>query len=217
MTPVARHADRNGHTVTPMTLGTRRLTSATLLLAGTLVLSACGGDDTATTGAASGTTASEAPAAAGNDADVAFLTGMQPHHEQAVEMSQIVLAADPPAEVAALARQIQAAQAPEIDEMDEMLGMLGHGSTAMPHGDMDMASHGGMMSEEHLADMRAATGTEAARLFLEGMIEHHQGAIDAAEAQLEDGQYAPALALAEQIEQAQTAEIAEMQALLASL
>lgn len=63
--------------------------------------------------------------AKGNAADVTFLTGMRPHHEQAVEMSEIVLAADPPAEVAAVARQIKDAQSPEIEQMVQMLEALG--------------------------------------------------------------------------------------------
>ena len=89
-----------------MTGSTRRLTCAALGLAGALVLTACGsGNDTAT--AASGTdhggghsssapSADSSAAANGNDADLAFLTGMRTHHRQAVEMSDLVLAAEPP-------------------------------------------------------------------------------------------------------------------------
>ena len=77
--------------------------------------------------------------------------------------------------------------------------------------------HGGMMTEEELAALDAVTGTEAAKLYLEFMIEHHEGAIDATEEQIAGGGYEPAIELAKQIQQAQAAEIAEMQALLTKL
>lgn len=57
----------------------------------------------------------EGPAQPG--AAAVLLTGMTPHHEQAVAMSGIVLAANPPAEVAALAGQIKNAQDPELEQM----------------------------------------------------------------------------------------------------
>ena len=74
-----------------------------------------------------------------------------------------------------------------------------------------------MMSDQMMADLNGATGTEAARLYLEGMIRHHQGAIEASETELVDGAYPPALKLADEIKQGQAAEITTMQALLASL
>ena len=206
------------------TFHTRHLTAAALALAGALVLTACGGDDdTATSGTASGGmnhSGSSAPSAAagasamGNDADVAFLTGMKPHHEQAVEMSDMVLAADPPAPVAELAEQVKAAQGPEIEQMDQMLADLGVGEDSGGH---SAGGHGGMMSDADMQMLMDATGTEAARMYLEGMIEHHNGAIDAAETEIANGKYAPAVELAEKIAQDQAAEITKMEGLLASL
>ena len=205
----------------------RHLTSAALALAGALVLTACGGADDTASDAGSAMPmdrgASSAPsadaAATGNDADVAFLTGMKPHHEQAVEMSDIVLAANPPAPVAELARKVKRAQAPEIEQMDQMMADLGHMDGDHMAGDMadDMAEHGGMMSDADMAELMSATGTDAARMYLEAMIEHHRGAIEAAEAELADGKHEPARELARTIAQDQAAEISEMQALLADL
>lgn len=204
----------------------RRLALPALALAGALALSACGGgEDTASTGSSSGehggghsTGASKEDSdnAEANAADITFLTGMTPHHEQAVEMSEIVLAGNPPADVAAIARQIKDAQAPEIEQMNAMLKALGEDSTGK-HVEGHSAGHGGMMSEQEMAALKAATGTEAARLYLEAMIEHHQGAIDASDAELADGKYEPARQLAQEIKAAQQAEITEMQALLRSL
>lgn len=198
---------------------TRRLALPALAL----VLTACGGGaDTASTGASpsehSGghSAGSDTSSSGANDADIAFLTGMIPHHDQAVEMSEIVLAANPPAEVASVARQVKDAQDPEIEQMSSMLEALGEDSSA-DHGAAHSESHGGMMSEQDMAALEAATGTEAARLYLEGMIEHHEGAIEASDAQLAEGEYEPALELAEEIKAAQQAEITEMEQILQDL
>ena len=202
----------------------KRHLTASVVLASALALTACGGGgDTADGNAGSSTSSSTSPSAEtakGNDADLAFLTGMKPHHEQAVEMSQMVLAADPPAEVAAIARQIEGAQSPEIKQMTTMLSALGQKVDGQAHSGgqtAGMAGHEGMMSKQMMTDLDGATGTEAARLYLEGMIRHHQGAIKASEAELVDGTYPPALKLADAIKQEQAAEITTMQALLASL
>jgi uncharacterized protein (DUF305 family) len=205
---------------------TKRHLIASVLTTSVLLLSACGnGDDTTSTGSSSehgsghssssNDTASNA--AESNDADIAFLTGMIPHHEQAVEMSEMVLAANPPAEVAEIATQIENAQAPEIEQMNTMLEALGEPTDSAQHGEGHGAGHGGMMSDADMGALQAATGTEAARLYLEGMIEHHKGAIDASETEIAEGRYGPAIELAKEIEQAQAAELTEMEQLLASL
>lgn len=160
-------------------------------------------------------TASASSSAAGSTeasmADASFAMMMIPHHEQAVEMVDVLLAkegVDP--EVADLAERIRAAQAPEIEQMRSWLdewGMPSHDHGGMSHGD-------GMMSEEDMAALEAADGPEASRLFLEQMIEHHEGAVDMAETEIESGQHPDAVALAERIVASQTAEIDEMRALL---
>lgn len=205
----------------------RGLALPALALAGALTLAACGGgNDTASTGSGghgSGHSSSDgqdnAASDRANDADISFLTGMTPHHEQAVEMSDIVLAAQPPvpADVAAIARQIKDAQAPEIEQMNTMLTDLGEEPATGEHGAGHSEGHGGMMSEQDMAALKAATGTEAARLYLEGMIKHHQGAIDASDTELTEGKYEPAKRLAQEIKTAQQAEITKMQQLLDSL
>lgn len=200
----------------------RHLT-ASALLASALLLTACGGGtDTAAGTATSGSTASSAApdTAKGNDADMAFLAGMKPHHEQAVEMSDMVLAADPPEAVAAVARKIKDAQSPEIEQMTDMLTDLGQDSGDTSHmggHSSGMTGHGGMMSDADMDALMNATGTDAARLYLQGLVRHHQGAIEASDVEIAQGQYAPAVELAEKIKAAQTTEITEMQALLKSV
>ncbi len=71
-----------------------------------------------------------------------------------------------------------------------------------------------MMSDEDMNNLMNASGAEFDQLFLTMMIEHHQGAIEMAKTEQSDGKNADAIALAEQIESAQTAEITTMQALL---
>lgn len=197
-----------------------------LALASALTLTACGsGDsDTASTGSSSSedggghsSDSSTDSSADANDADIRFLTGMTPHHEQAVEMSEIVLSANSPGEVAAIATKIKDAQAPEIEQMEAMLSALGEEGSSGEHGGAHGSGHGGMMSEAAMAELKAATGAEAARLYLEGMIKHHEGAIEASAAEIAEGKYGPAIELARQIKQAQAGEIIEMQALLKTL
>lgn len=195
----------------------RLLTAAAL--AGTLALAACGGsaDDTAPPMAhESGHSGGAAASAEFNDADVSFAAGMRPHHAQAIVMSDLVLATDPPAEVAELARQIKAAQDPEIAQLDEMLVTFGSPPAGAGH-EMHGGGHVGMLSDEQMAELRAAKGNDAARLFLQGMIAHHEGAIEASETELAEGRYEPAKELARSIAEAQAAEIVKMKQLLDKL
>lgn len=152
-------------------------------------------------------------AADSNDADVAFAQMMIPHHEQAVEMSDMLLAKDGiDQRVAELAAQIKDAQQPEIDQLREWLTEWGQ-----EEADMGGMNHGGMMSDDDMTALENAEGAEAARLFLEQMTEHHEGAIDMAEAEVDGGRSEDAKGMAATIVATQTDEIATMQQLLASL
>lgn len=158
--------------------------------------------------------ASDAPSAVANDADAMFASMMIVHHEQAIEMSDLILAKTlVDARVLDLAERIKAAQSPEIEQLhgwlDEWGVSAGDGS-GMDHGD-------GMMSADDLAALEAASGAEASRLFLEQMVLHHEGAIDMAEAQIADGENPDAVALARAIVEAQGEEVAEMKGILATL
>ncbi|WP_341999324.1 DUF305 domain-containing protein [Microbacterium sp. LWH7-1.2] len=149
-------------------------------------------------------------------ADQMFVVMMIPHHEQAIEMSDMILEKDgvDPA-VVQLAERIKAAQGPEIELMEGWLGEWGVADDPAASGSMD---HGdGMMSEADMTALGAAGGTEAGRIFLEQMVVHHEGAVEMAEAALADGQDPDVLALAQRVIDDQTAEIAEMQELLTML
>lgn len=150
-----------------------------------------------------------------NQADIAFAQMMIPHHAQAVEMSDIILAKTGiPAEVTSLATRIKDAQAPEIETMTGWLE-----SWNQPTMMSDHAGHGmtGMVDTQGIDKLKAAEGTEAVRLFLNQMIGHHEGAVSMAQQELSAGKYPESIELSRAIITAQEAEIAEMKALLAGL
>jgi uncharacterized protein (DUF305 family) len=147
-----------------------------------------------------------------NEADVMFAQMMIPHHEQAVDMSDMVLGKsgiNP--EVEALANQIKAAQQPEIDMMNAWLETWGR--VPMPEGSHHSSSDG-MMTEEQMQELDEANGADGQRLFLEGMIRHHQGAIKMAQAEITSGKNPDAIALAKNITESQQAEVETMTELL---
>ena len=198
-----------------------------------LGLSACTSDETDT--ASETTTAVETTATSGSstteqaeesaqhsEADVMFAQMMTPHHEQAIEMSDIILSKDDvPADVTSLAEEIKAAQGPEIAQLTDWLEQWGE--PTQPEGmdmdmdmggDHDMAQMEGMLSDEELQQLSDAPGPEAAELFLNQMIAHHEGAVAMAEDQVENGTYPPAVDLAQTIIDTQQQEIDTMRQLL---
>ena len=179
-----------------------------LTLTAALALTACGEDEGGSTGASF------------NDADVTFAQGMIPHHEQAVEMSEMAEEQAESAEVKELAADIAAAQGPEIDTMEGWLEEWGedssHSMDDMGGDHMDMGEMPGMMGDNEMESLMNADGAAWDEMFLTMMIEHHEGAIEMARTEQEDGENPDAVALAEEIETAQTAEIETMQQLLDS-
>lgn len=191
--------------------------TATALCLG-LVLAACGDDgDAASTG---GTTSPEAAQPSFNDTDVEFAQGMIPHHRQAIEMAQLApdRAASP--DVQQLAADIEAAQGPEIEVMTGWLESwdedVPEDMSGMDHGDASADGMAGMMSDEDMADLEAASGAAFDEMFLTMMIEHHEGAIEMARTEQTDGEDPDAVALAGKIESDQTAEIDTIRELLGS-
>ncbi|QGK68599.1 DUF305 domain-containing protein [Allosaccharopolyspora coralli] len=198
---------------------THVLRSAAAAVAAAALLAGCGGTGENTNPAPAtppNTEQSQNPEAeqgGHNQADVAFLQGMIPHHEQAIEMSRPAPERAQSDQVKDLARQIEAAQGPEIQAMSGMLRDWGvpespsdmHG---MDHGDM------GMMSPDQMQRFGQAEGAQFDRMFLTMMIEHHEGAVTMARTELDDGQNPEAKQLAQQIIDSQRAEIDTMNNLL---
>ena len=120
------------------------------------------------------------------DADVEFMSGMIPHHAQAVVMAGWAPTHGARPDVAVLCERIVVGQRDEIAMMREWLadrGLEVPDATSTRH-KMKMGDSvhemlmPGMLSDEEMAALDKARGPEFDRLFLEGMIKHHQGAID---------------------------------------
>ena len=187
------------------------------LIAASVALSACSGsEDTATSGSSTSIPAD----ATFNAADVTFAQSMIPHHEQAVEMADLVADRSTDPDVADLATRIQAAQEPEIDTLNGWLNSWGADSADSADSEisgMDHSDMGGMMSEEDMSSLEDASGVQFDRLWLQMMLEHHTGAVGMAQTEIDDGEDPEAIALAEQIKSSQGTEITEMEQLLQSL
>ena len=142
--------------------------------------------------------------------DVMFLEMMIPHHQQAVDMSDLALARSTDAELLALAQEIRDGQASEIVQMQEWLSADGlRGYLDHP---MGMAM-GGMLTERELQSLSDAQGEDFERLWLSGMIQHHVGALRMIE--MIEGSPNPDIAsFGAGIDTVQTVQIEQMTALL---
>jgi uncharacterized protein (DUF305 family) len=194
----------------------RALPAATAVLV--LAVSACGSSDDTSHGSMSaggGSSASTSAATAtGVEADVKFAQMMIPHHEQAVEMADLALQNDTAsAEVKALASQIKDAQDPEIQTMKAWLSQWGaqESTGPMDHGSGGM---GGMMSDQDMTSLMGASGPEFNQMWLEMMIQHHQGAITMAQDVLATTANPDVEKLATAVVSGQQQEITTMQGML---
>jgi uncharacterized protein (DUF305 family) len=125
------------------------------------------------------------------DADVRFMQDMIPHHQQALQMTDLVAERTDSEEIALLAGRIEISQKSEIALMKDWLADRGeastggshggdHGHHSMPGGDSGAMSHElmpGMLSEPQFARLSAASGDDFDRLFCQLMIQHHRGAL----------------------------------------
>jgi uncharacterized protein (DUF305 family) len=176
--------------------------------ASTMLLAACGSSSDPGGSAADSTSAAVAASTEFNDDDVMFAQMMIPHHEQAVEMSDIAL--DPTVQagdkVRELATQIKAAQDPEIAQMTALLSEWGKPLTA-DDGEDHSSMMKGMLSVEDLDALAARTGTDFDTAWAAAMIAHHEGAVAMAEDVLDGGVNGAIAELARSIVATQQAEI----------
>ena len=121
-----------------------------------------------------------------SDADVDFMAGMIPHHAQAVIMGGWAPTHGARQDVAVLCERIVVGQRDEIFMMQTWLRDRGQtvpdATSTRHHMKMNGMEHDmlmpGMLTDEEMAALDRARGSEFDRLFLQGMIRHHQGAID---------------------------------------
>ncbi|GAA4668653.1 DUF305 domain-containing protein [Streptomyces chumphonensis] len=153
-----------------------------------------------------------------NSADIDYMSRMVVHHEQALVMADLAPERAGGAPVRKLADRIRAAQDPEITAMRAWLERHApdraeeSGSDASGHGH----SHGdmpGMATEEELAELRAAEGAAFDALFLELMIDHHNGAVTMVAEVLGAGNDVRVEELAADTAAQQSAEVERMRAM----
>ena len=154
-------------------------------------------------------------------ADVKFMQGMIGHHSQAVEMVALLKSRSSSENMRMLGQRIEVSQTDEIKMMERWLEVRGqeipgphamhmHGATLMP----------GMLTEEEMARLAEAKGAEFDRLFLEGMIKHHGGAltmVDELFATAGAGQEVEIFSFASDVDADQRMEIDRMGAMLREL
>jgi uncharacterized protein (DUF305 family) len=165
------------------------------------------------------------------EADVRFMQHMIVHHAQAVEMVELLRTRAASPTVRRLGERIAQSQAAEMALMREWLAGRGLAeATADPHAGHPAHAAGtplphtvlmpGMLSPDQMTALARATGSEFDRLFLQGMIQHHQGALDMVEALLDDpdaGEDPMLSDFASSVTADQSAEILRMQSILSEL
>ncbi|MCX4696206.1 DUF305 domain-containing protein [Streptomyces sp. NBC_01408] len=202
----------------------RRAAAVVTASAAALVLAACGSDDGGAAAGHNGHPAASpsvtAPGTPGrhNAADVAFATGMIPHHRQAVEMADLAPGRAESGQVKRLAEEIKKAQDPEIKTLSGWLASWGEPVPAA--GTTDAADHtqhgsgGGMMSAEEMDELSKTSGKAFDTAFMELMIKHHEGAVEMARTEKSQGSFPEAKTMADAIISSQSAEIDTMKGLL---
>ncbi len=158
--------------------------------------------------------------------DIEFMQGMIMHHSQAVEMTSLINERTTNKDVRSIGARISHSQAEEIRFMERWLTARGQATAMhmddMDMGDMDMSGDTppmpGMLTKKQMDALAKAKGSEFDRLFLEGMIQHHGGALTMVKDLFDTagaGQEAELFTFATDVDSGQRAEIRIMQGMLA--
>ena len=156
-------------------------------------------------------------------ADVQFMQGMIVHHAQAIEMTALIESRTENKDLRSFGARIDSSQSDEIKFMKRWLAARGEPiSPAMSHmAGMDMSSHSmlmpGMLTPKQMQALKKAKAAEFDRLFLTGMIQHHNGALKMVKDLFDTagaGQDAELFNFATDVDSGQRAEIRIMQTML---
>lgn len=186
-----------------MVSGMKKLALTIVALTSVVLLGACGSHDMDSMGMDDSVPGS----AVFNEADVMFSQMMIPHHEQAIEMSDIALYPNTEAsgKIVDLATQIKGAQDPEISQMKNLIttwgmptemGSMGHSSVMY-----------GMLSLEEMKTLGKLKGPEFDKAWAKAMIAHRKGAIAMTNDVLANGKNSEILTLGRAVVAGQTSEI----------
>ena len=179
-----------------------------LVLGTAIFLGACGNDDPTVQGAGS------ADEAAGfNEADVTFLQDMVPHHEQAIEMAEMVEGRTERPQLVEMAGNVISSQTAEIEEIDALLEEAGE-DDGNDRGGMDMGGMDMGMSQKDMDALMKAEGEGFDKMFSEMMIEHHGAAIEMAKEVLDAGENPAVADMAQGIIDEQQKEIDDLKSWL---
>jgi uncharacterized protein (DUF305 family) len=156
-----------------------------------------------------------------NLADIAFSHGTMRHHRVALELARLAeIRGEHPA-VGDLASRIAVAQQSEIQSLTRMLEEWGEPVIVETgHFDTGPEDTSGVdvgVSMSDMAALKATSGAEFERLWLETMTEHYRRGVEMAETEIVDGAFPGAIDLARSTSSQQTVAIEEMQALLDQL
>lgn len=155
--------------------------------------------------------------------DVQFMQGMIIHHAQAVEMTALIESHTENKDLRSFGARISSSQSDEIKFMKRWLAARGEPiSPPMPEmPGMDMSSHSmlmpGMLTPKQMQALKKAKAAGFDRLFLTGMIQHHQGALQMVQDLFETpgaGQDAELFNFTTDVDSGQRAEIRIMQRML---
>ncbi|UAB78267.1 DUF305 domain-containing protein [Erythrobacter sp. SCSIO 43205] len=228
-----------------LALGTRGLVTGLLLTGSSLALAQTApiilpGAPGQASKTLSASEASEIAKSSYTDADVAFMQGMIVHHQQAVDMAELVEGRTNNEDVVTAAGRILSSQADEIEFMNNWLSargektvMAGMDHSGMDHSAMDHSQHAnhgqhgmdhmpmaGMATPEQMAELATLEGAAFDKMFLTLMIAHHEGALTMVEDLLDQPGSAADPVLFQfvgDIEADQQSEIDRMDTLLAGL
>lgn len=145
--------------------------------------------------------------------DAMFFQMMIPHHQQAVDMSTLALTQSENQELKDLAKSIIDAQTKEIEDMQSWLKDAGVSTEGIGH-----VGHGmtGMLTDEEFNALKNAKGSDFDKLWLQGMIAHHDGAIQMVD-MIDNSPVKDTQDFGLNVKSAQTAEIRQMQEMLTKL
>jgi uncharacterized protein (DUF305 family) len=159
-----------------------------------------------------------------SQAEVDFMRGMIMHHAQAVEMTALISSHTQNKELRSLGARISSSQSDEIKFMKRWLAARGESASlaAEPMPGMNMSRQAmplmpGMLTPDQMAALRKAKDPEFDRLFLTGMIQHHNGALTMVKDLFDTagaGQDAEVFNFATDADNTQRAEIGIMQTML---
>lgn len=160
------------------------------------------------------------PPSSANEADADFVRMMIPHHHQALVLSRLAPDRTTSSDLLALAGRIDVEQTIEITTMQQWQAQNGFDETdpesayMMMMQDPMMIEMMGMATQAELDQLETLSGTAFDKLFLQLMIDHHQGAIDMCVQVMTHGQEPVLQSMANEMLTTQSTQIFQMQAML---